>query len=78
VEAGTDASDSTLFVLVVLPGGVGERGVALGWAELIGTVVDGRVIVGVAPPKSPSGLHALQSLLELAYSACFDPTVSPS
>jgi len=77
LEVADEVLDGKPLVLVALPSGVGERGVALGWAQLVGTLPDGRTIVGVGPPGSPSGLRALQRLLELAYSACFDPTVSP-
>jgi hypothetical protein len=77
VEAADGVLDRTPIVLVALPCGLGARGIALGWGAHIATLLDGRIILGVSAPKSPSGLRALQRLLELAYAACFDPTVSP-
>jgi hypothetical protein len=54
VERGREI-DATPCILVALPGGVGERGVALGRGEFIATLVDGRVIVRVALPKNRRG-----------------------
>jgi hypothetical protein len=77
VDRAEDLHDDRPLLFAAVPSGVAERGAALGWAQVISALGNGRVLVGVAPPKSGPSLRALQYLLQLAYSACFDATLSP-
>jgi hypothetical protein len=58
-------------LFVVLPRRVGHRGIAVGWAALVGELGDDLVIVGVAVPSTPTELLALEALLGVAYGSAF-------
>jgi hypothetical protein len=76
VDAGSEDLEEGPEVLVVLPKSIAHRGIAHGWAAKLVELAGDRMIVEVALPTTNSELCALQTLLQVAYSAAFVDTAA--
>ena len=72
IDAAGDYLEDGPAVLVVLPTPVAHRGMTLGWAANLAELDDDRTIAAVVLATTSAELCALQSLLQVAYSAAFD------
>jgi hypothetical protein len=67
----SEALACALELFVVLPWRVARRGIAVGWAALVGELGDDLLIVGVAVPSTSTELLPLEALLGVAYGSAF-------